>query len=163
MKISVITNAVECHSHCFGSLDRILGFSIFQKSHPLWAFIQEKKGRGVLRERDKQYRELSILCHSLKRAVKLTHSTQEWLHLNDKEACLKRRRLKTHIEEGSDVFNVPLSCQKDIISPWWLTGKRNTCYVVFRQIAILKDKPYTSYSDYLPTQKKHQVSSRLLG
>lgn len=47
----------------------------------------------------------------LKRGVKLTYSKEEWVHLKDKEACPKRHRLKTHSGKGSDVLNIPLSCQ----------------------------------------------------
>lgn len=62
----------------------------------------------------------------LKREVKLTYPKQEWVHLKDKEACSKRQRLKTHGGKGSDVLNIPLSCQKDIIVQQRLTDERNT-------------------------------------
>lgn len=48
--------------------------------------------------------------------VKSIYSKQKRLHLNDKEAHPKGLRLNTHVGEGSDVFNIPLSCEKDIIA-----------------------------------------------
>lgn len=62
----------------------------------------------------------------LKREEKLTYSKQEWVYLKDKEACPKRQRLKTHGRKGSDVLNIPLSCQKDIIVQQQLIDERNT-------------------------------------